>query len=352
MKKKIILHCMYAEKFIAPYLKFLSKHFDISDHKFLIRKDKRYLIEDNKNIIFVKSGESKISRIYKYIKEISKADKIILHGILNKEMWLILFFQPWVLKKSFWLVWGGDLYYFVNNSKNFKSYLFEKIVIHSVIKKIGYIVTPVKGDYELSKKRYDAQGKWINCLWYLSNIYHKSSHDKITNKKNSSNINILVGNSAHETNNHAELFDTLRPFRNKNIIIYCPLSYGPHEYRSKIIDLGEKNFGGKFIPIIEFMAFDEYQKFLKKIDIVLYNHRRQQALGNTISLLYMGKKVYMRKDVTQWNLYSNLGIKIYNKDFFNLTKIPNSIAQKNIALVKKYFNEEKLIEQWKYIFSN
>jgi dTDP-N-acetylfucosamine:lipid II N-acetylfucosaminyltransferase len=351
-KKNTVLHCMYAEKFIGPYLKFLSKHFDISQHKFLIRKDKKYSIQDNINTIFVKDGESKISRINRYISEIKKADKIIIHGILNKEMWLILFFQPWILKKIYWLVWGGDLYYFVNKSKNIKSYLFEKLVIHFVIKNIAYIVTPVKGDYELSKKRYGAKGKWINCLWYLSNIYHKTSEKKITNKKNSNKVNILMGNSAHETNNHSELFEILLPYKNKDIIIHCPLSYGPQEYASKITAIGKRQFGEKFIPIFKFMSFTEYQQFLKKIDIVLYGHKRQQALGNTISLLYMGKKVYMRNDVSQWDLYKNLKIKIYNKDLFNLTKISKTIAQKNTSIVEGYFSEEKLIEQWTHIFYN
>ena len=42
-------------------------------------------------------------------------------------------------------------------------------------------------------------------------------------------INILIGNSATETNNHIEVLDLLSKFKNEDIKIYVPLSYGDME---------------------------------------------------------------------------------------------------------------------------
>jgi ribosomal protein S15P/S13E len=102
MAKQKIIHCMYAEKFIAPYLNLLEKNFNLKEHLFLIRKDKGYPIPKKNNIFFLKNGESKIKRILFYIKYLNDdhVEKIILHGILNKELWFILFFhgqvQSWL----------------------------------------------------------------------------------------------------------------------------------------------------------------------------------------------------------------------------------------------------------------
>ena len=70
---------MYAEKFIAPYLSFLEKNFDLSSHFFLIRKDKNYPIQKKNNILFLKNGENKIYRIFIYIKYLNnkQIEKII-----------------------------------------------------------------------------------------------------------------------------------------------------------------------------------------------------------------------------------------------------------------------------------
>lgn len=43
-------------------------------------------------------------------------------------------------------------------------------------------------------------------------------------------------------------------------------------------------------PIVDFMDFNEYINFLSTIDIAIFNHKRQQGMGNIITLLGMGKK--------------------------------------------------------------
>ena len=156
---------MYAEKFIGPYLSLIEKEFDITEHLFLIRRDKYYPIQNKENIVFFKNGESKAYRILIYLKYLNGKDveKIILHGILNKELWCILLIQPWLLKKCYWVIWGGDLYYNLNKKMNFKSIIIEKIM-RSVIRKIGYIITYIKGDFSLAKSRYSSKAKLLDCL--------------------------------------------------------------------------------------------------------------------------------------------------------------------------------------------
>jgi dTDP-N-acetylfucosamine:lipid II N-acetylfucosaminyltransferase len=40
---------------------------------------------------------------------------------------IIFFLQPWLLKKSNWIIWGGDLYWYRYRKKEFKYSLYEVI---------------------------------------------------------------------------------------------------------------------------------------------------------------------------------------------------------------------------------
>ena len=42
------------------------------------------------------------------------------------------------------------------------------------------------------------------------------------------------------------------------------------------------------------LPLSDYLKILGKIDIAIFNHERQQAVGNITSLLGLGKKVYIK----------------------------------------------------------
>jgi dTDP-N-acetylfucosamine:lipid II N-acetylfucosaminyltransferase len=42
--------------------------------------------------------------------------------------------------------------------------------------------------------------------------------------------------------------------------------------------------------------------------VVLMNHRRQQAVGNTCAALYRGATVYMRRDNPLYGFFAGLGI--------------------------------------------
>lgn len=54
----------------------------------------------------------------------------------------------------------------------------------------------------------------------------------------------------------------------------------------KVIIKGKELFGEKFIPLTEFMTFEKYLEFLGSIDIAIFAHKRQQAMGNTITIFW------------------------------------------------------------------
>ena len=186
---------------------------------------------------------------------------------------------------------------------------------------------------------------------YLSNVVAPRRSEYIRIKETSSTpINILVGNSADPSNNHFEVLDKLTKFQNEEIQVFVPLSYGNPEHAEVVIEYGSSLFGNKFVAITKFMKMDEYRKFLASIDIAIFNHKRQQAMGNTITLLSLGKTVFMRPEVSQAQLFKEKGIKVFSVEQITLDRLLPEERTENMATTVANFSFDILKKQWSKIF--
>ena len=350
----MILHVCNLDKFIPSFIDFVQKNFDNTEHQFWISGDEdKYKYKKAKNIYQSERSSIKYFSSLIYLAIVmNRADKIILHSLLNQKVVILLATMPWLLKKCYWMIWGGDLYVYQLSKRNLK-WKVREFFRRPVIRNMGHLVTYIKGDADLAKKWYGSTGQHHECILYPSNIYKQLD---IPNKE-AGTLYIQIGNSADPSNNHIEVLEKLLKFKDKNIYIYAPLSYGNREYAEKVILLGQSWFGDKFIALTEFMPFDEYVSILGKIDVAVFNHKRQQAMGNTITLLGLGKKVYIRSDTTQWDFFKekNIYIEDIEKivdviDTTELSNIENYDKNKNISIVKNYFSKKNYLEQLIKVF--
>ena len=339
------MHIANCDKFIPPYIELINQHFSATEHEFFLKSGMADdELKDDNNIHL--AGESKVSLLKHYFRLIIKmhfANKIILHSLLDIKIVQILFFTPWLLKKCHWVIWGADLYTYQFGIKNFK-WKIKEYLRRQVIGNVGFLVTYIEGDVTLARKWYGAKGKYKECLMYTSNLYK----DYTVHETKNTSINIQVGNSADSSNNHIEALEKLLPFKNESICIFVPLSYGSQKYAQQVITQGKEWFGDKFKPLTEFMPFNEYLSFLGSIDIAIFNHKRQQAMGNTITLLGLGKAVYIRSDTTQWQLFKEKNIKI--GDIAKLKNLECGKKMENIDAIKAYFSLENYLNQLRKIF--
>tara|TARA_B100002019_G_C21231794_1_gene580469 strand:+ start:566 stop:1609 length:1044 start_codon:yes stop_codon:yes gene_type:complete len=330
-----ILHLSTGDKFLSSFISFINKNFDSEVHKFLLLNitSKNDPIE-NKNVFLADNSKRKVF-IYYFLSIIHMhtSKKIILHGLFDFKIVLILFFMPWLLRKCHWIIWGGDLYIYKSNDKKYYWYLKE-IFRRPIIKRFGFIITYIKGDYALAQKWYGAKGSYIECISYPSNL----SPDPMPEPPSTSKINILVGNSGSASNNHEEVFLKLEKYKNHDVSIYVPLTYGDASYIEKIIKQGQNRFGDNFFPITEHMSNSEYQSFLNSIDIAAFNHPRQQGMGNIISLLGYGKKVFIRSDITSWEFFLSKDIFVFDVNELEISSLSNDLADMNKRNVQKYFS--------------
>ena len=330
--KNKIVHIIILDKFIPPFIDFINEHFDANEHFFVILGKERYKfgLTEEHDVVWIDTP----IKLLKLSIGLNSSKKIIIHGLWSQIFNIILFVQPWLLKKSYWVMWGGD-FYFPEKHGWLQKW---------VIKNMGFLITANEGDYILSKELYNSKGKRVHSIMYPSNLY-KNSNILINKKRNSTDsINIQLGNSADPENNHLEIIEKLKLYKSENIKIYVPLSYGDKLYANKVITEGKRIFGKNFIPMLEFLPLDEYQVFLNNIDIAIFAHNRQQAMGNIVTLLGLGKKVYLKTNVTTWSLFFNQGIKVFDINTFDLSKDMKQLSENRKQIVQ-YYSKEVLISE-------
>lgn len=344
MSHGTVLHLFgWDKKFFLPFRDFIHKHFSDGRHKFIVYGDV------NEGDVSPSTDTKVMPNIFKSIvamtKVMYKADKIIIHGLFNNHLFYFLAMQPWLLKKCYWVIWGGDLYIHDTAVKDWR-WKKNEILRCFIVKRIGHFITYIKGDYELAKEWYGAKGDYHHCLMYPSNLYK----ELILPRKEGGTINILVGNSADPTNNHSEVFKKLIAFKQQDIQIFCPLSYGPADNAERIIKLGIELFGDRFTPLQDFMSVEKYVEFLGQIDVALFAHKRQQAMGNTITLLGLGKKVQIRSDITPWVMFDEFGVKVFDVCNIDLMPLDDDVRKNNQKQIERHFSEVALTRQLHAIF--
>lgn len=336
----MIMHIAPLDKFIPLFIQFVNSNFDNVKHRFFvlktIKEQEQYQLPKNINNVYLITGYFK--NVFAFFRHLYQSEKIMIHGLFSRALVLLLFLQPWLLKKCYWVMWGGDFYF-----PEKQSWLKKQ-----VIKRMGHFITYIKGDYELVQKWYGANGEYHECFMYSSNLYKEYN----IKPKEHDTINIQLGNSADPTNNHIEVLQSLVRFKDENIQIFVPLSYGNKDYAEEVIAKGQEIFGNKFMPLTDFMPFEAYLEFLSEIDIAIFAHKRQQAMGNTITLLGLGKKVYMRSDITPWQLFEDIDVRIFDVKNIEIELINEQTKKENQQKIKEYFSTENYLQQLKNLFGN
>lgn len=225
------------------------------------------------------------------------------------------------------------------NSLN-KVFFSKKFINHSeIFNKINYFSPVLEIEFYLANTmRYD----FSYIEWNYGNI-----HDDylISDDKGCDNAqHILVGNSATPENNHIDMFiNLINNYDIKDRYIYCPLSYGDLEYSKVVINMGNKLFGDRFKPLCNFLDKDEYFKILKSCGFIFMNQLRQQAVGNILSLLCNGSKLFLNKKNPLYSHLLNIGISVSEID---LNKRVDKIKLEYPSIEESRNNKLLVMKNW------
>lgn len=351
----MILHIFPYEKFAYDYISKINALFGKDGHLFYLYGDlpsdkMKSVGGDN---VVRESGFRNLCACRLYLsKKAKKAERIILHSWFFPK-YIMFLSCYWVRKyphKVFWNIWGHDLYNMYWNRKSSIKNMIKEILRKYFIKRVravGYI----PGDYDFLKKHYVTKAKF-----FLSS-YAYEFFDYNEEKKDSQNdvINVMLGNSATKECRYIETIDLLASIDDGKMQIYCVLAYPKNNksYIGEVSRHGKKIFGDRFVPIVSYMSYDEYMGFLKSIDIAIFNHNRQQGLGNIASLLYLGKKVFVSDENACGDYFRRLGITLFSTNEINCEikcGLDRNIQINNKKKILEFFSDESFKARWDKIF--
>ena len=106
----------------------------------------------------------------------------------------------------------------------------------------------------------------------------------------------------------------------------------------EIIRKGEALLGNRFKPLTDFISLQQYRCLLGEIDLAIFNHQRQQGLGNIIALLAKGKTVYLRPEVTTRACFEQMGITLMDTFSIQLHRLAATTAASNIRIMREHFS--------------
>lgn len=324
------VHLMHNDKFVKPFVDFLNKNFDNSEHIVLCKRScKQHPFPIGNNVFETESYKPFV---------FDKVDKVFCHSLFDIEVVDYLYNHKDILKnKSYWVIWGGDLYNARRDEKN------------------DYVRSNFKGyltdfDTDVAKDKYNLYNKNFYCIHAIFPITKKMIENTTKLKKDF--IQIQINNSCDDST--LQMLDVLSRFKDENIKITTILSYGKMQFKDEIINKGKSLFGNKFIYIDSYLPPEDYAQFIAQNDILILNQNRQQGIGNTIASLALGKKVFIRSDISTYKKLKDFNIKVYDtnkitdinfKDF-----IENNNFKNNQTFAIKFFDENYKASLWKAVF--
>jgi hypothetical protein len=275
-------------------------------------------------------------------------EKIIIHGFFSLHLMLFFWFFPKLLGKVYWVVWGGDLYSIFESAGSKKS-MIKRILKNSVLKRINNIVTYIPGDFLLVKKFLNPGARLHTSLMYPGNLYKDFSQYILDD--DFPEIRILVGNSGSLSNNHIRIFEKLKKNRKlSNVKVFCPLSYGDADYINNVCNYGWEYFGENFVPLTEYMDLKDYVRFLSTMKYAVFDYDRQQGMGNIISLLGLGKGVFLNPQTTPWDFFKGKNVEIIDVNDLEGFDFTEKFISDNPSKIREIFSSQVLEKQLYQIF--
>ena len=394
MSEYKIIHIFDDDKFTDPAIQLFETVCPSQSYYFVLTRDvtKKLNYVASNNIIKVSLNTE--SELNIFVSKLNTYKVVFIHALDYKKQKIALKLPDSIIKV--WFIWGYDLYdnwflfknklyeketkkvvkyqvnlksklifncfsFFIFKNQNVFKFVLPKIIIkvlnnhydtvfYKSAKKMDIIVPVVPTEFDLIKK--------MNIPGVFAPFTYGSIEgllrDKINQKVNGDNI--LVGNSANPTNNHIDVFIKLSKINLGDRKVYVPLSYsGSDEYISLVIKKGRQLLGDNFVPIIDFMPLGKYNEILLSCGTLIFNHVRQQGVGNIITLGYLGANMFLNHKSPVYKYYKKVGITVkplkeLNEFSLNL-KLSNTDYQKNKALFLSLYSEKEVQNKIKELLS-
>jgi dTDP-N-acetylfucosamine:lipid II N-acetylfucosaminyltransferase len=374
-----IIHIAQDEKFInSAYFQFESV---------LPKQNIFYIVTDaeTEGFAHVREQESvfkiKSSELILLASDIKKNDLVVFHSLAAS-------FYPFALRlpkeiKTVWMCFGVEVYndihyfsehqlldtltkkHFPSKRISFQKYWKNKLRRHyrlmkpdlpflpfeikrNVFARIDYLASSFEEEFSSVQKLIRLNKAFFSFWYYPLEQIVDVNEQLIPGNRN----NILIGNSGFSSGNHLDVFEKLKTVCAAHKKIIVPLSYGREEYVDFIVSQGKNQFGADFEPLLEFVSLEVYNNTIKSCGIAILNNKRQQAVGNTIALLWFGSKVFLSSNNPFYHYLKRIGILVFCYET-ELTKqsidelLSLEQIERNRTVLFQFLNQTRLLDDLK-----
>lgn len=211
-----------------------------------------------------------------------------------------------------------------------------------------YCIPVIREDYELFQRRFGR--KFPAKLLEFNYSCIEGLLGPLADRTAPVNGNILLGNSASSSCNHAEAIDLLRKFDLGGRKVITPLSYGSTRYRDLIRDYGQARLGRNFMPLIDFMPLPQYTETISSCSAVVMNHYRQQAVGNIIPMLWMGARLYLSERNPLYDCLQRWGLPVFRIEhdlrpdrLDTFAPLPDADRERARAILRREYGRDTVV---------
>ena len=297
-------------------------------------------------------------QIRDFLKE-TRYDAVFFHS-LPVESWPYVPFIP-KEKIVIWWAWGYDLYDLPSGLEPFikvvlfkpltrkvldsnylhrlkqlfysYKYLYYERMRQKVIKRIDYFQPVTSIEYKLM---FHNKGFRAKEYYHSSSFQHSDNELQIRNDDGG----VLFCNSAHPTNNHLDVANTMNTIDLGNRNIYIPVSYGSDTYK-EVIKSKIKMKGANLIFLESYLPKDEYYSIISKCSYFVSGVMRQQSMGNISYCLLNGIKVFLYKDSLPYKYLKEGGYSVYAIEEINENSFTTALTLNEAKINRQLMEKEE-----------
>lgn len=348
MLKSKNIHFLHSDKFANSTINFINKHFPMEAHYFLIVKNVWYYKYTRQKF---PKGENIAEFTFDLLDPKDFINKrLIFHSFYIDGAVNWLYSHQYLLKNAYWMVWGGDFYRAPVDEVN--------TFVRQNIYGIGSFC-----DNDLIKLKYGSGHVFFDTNMAIAPTNFDIGKLSILRSRQRKNMGTVIQVNHSADTSTLEMFDVLARFKKENICIRTILSYKTGSIKSdrdiqEIIDKGYEIFGDKFSYLDKIISPDTYAEYLVGNDILVLNINQQSGVGNALSSIILGKKVFIKSNITVMQYFMKNKIEVFDTnrikdmDFHEFCEIPQETILNNVKNAELLISEEKLISDFSTVFND
>lgn len=363
-----IVHCLWDDKFMDGTIRVYESDKRHSNEYVFITKDPIHY-----TFKYIKSPKARAISLSEFNTLAEDCDVIVLHSFVCLANNVISNIPSKC--RVIWYSWGFDIYngvfpivpirlynaetkeYIKKHRKKRKikdllSALKELLYFKKAISRVDFYSGVFPYEYELIKQYHPYfHAKKVDFYYGDTDFFIKEGISQIIDRDK---FNILLGNSADPCNNHHDALTILSKIGlTEEAKIIIPLSYaGNKEYREWIKDYSESLFPGKVMPLIDYLPFDVYLKFVSSCKVAVFYHERQQATDNIFMQMLYGAKVFLSETSYAYQYLKKEGYVVFSlqSDYQELySELSDDDIIRNRTLLAHNYSDRTIISRVKVI---